>query len=239
MRVGTKSVLFGAHCWCLHPWFVAWAWWRLYGFPWDPRLWLAFFVHDLGYIGKPNMDGVEGETHPELGARLMAIFDGRWPSRRELARLQLALQPGTPFQEGFAKAFYPASWRASLPHRWSAFTLLHSRYLAKSMGCQPSRLCIADKLAIALTPAWLYLPLVRATGEIHEYRAHAKHRLMGNERVSPAERARILSASERDWYAGVQDYCRRWAEAHRDGAIDTWTSDARQRAVRDAHGVWQ
>ena len=68
MTIGTKSVLFGAHCFFLRPWFVAVAWWRLYGFPWDPRLWVAFFVHDLGYVGKPNMDGPEGEEHPLLGA---------------------------------------------------------------------------------------------------------------------------------------------------------------------------
>jgi hypothetical protein len=36
----------------VHPFFVAYAWSRLFGFPWDPRLWLAFFVHDLGYLGK-------------------------------------------------------------------------------------------------------------------------------------------------------------------------------------------
>ena len=48
MKVGTKSVLFGAHAFWLHPFFVAVAWTRLYGFPWDPRLWVAFFVHDLG-----------------------------------------------------------------------------------------------------------------------------------------------------------------------------------------------
>jgi len=65
MKVGTKSVLFGAHCFFLHPWFVAAAWWKLYGFPFDLRLWVAFFCHDLGYLGKPNMDGPEGETHPE------------------------------------------------------------------------------------------------------------------------------------------------------------------------------
>mgnify|MGYP001158024197 FL=1 len=77
MRVGTKSVLFGAHCFLIHPWFVAWSWWKLYGFPWDPRLWVAFFVHDLGYIGKPNMDGPEGEQHPVLGARIMGTLFGR------------------------------------------------------------------------------------------------------------------------------------------------------------------
>ena len=37
MRVGTKSVLFGVHAVWIHPFFVAWAWWRLFGFPWDFR----------------------------------------------------------------------------------------------------------------------------------------------------------------------------------------------------------
>jgi hypothetical protein len=224
MTIGTKSVLYGAHCFVLHPWFVALAWWRLFGFPWDPRLWIAFIVHDLGYVGKPNMDGEEGEFHPVVGARIMSrLFDrrrqvGQWVS---LSPEWLGIQPREWFGE------------------WGMFSLLHSRYFAKTLGLQPSRLCVADKLAIALTPAWLYLPLVRATGEIHEYMAHAKHRIVGNERVSEAERARLTSASQGDWYAGVQSYCRRWAYAHRDGAIDTWTSDARKRATVNDAGVWQ
>lgn len=79
MKIGTKSVLYGAHCFLLHPWFVAFAWWKLYGFPFDPRLWIAFFVHDLGYIGKPNMDGPEGELHPYFGAKIMGfLFGKRW-----------------------------------------------------------------------------------------------------------------------------------------------------------------
>jgi len=78
MKVGTKSVLFGVHCFFLHPIFVAIAWTKLYGFPFDPRLWVAFFVHDLGYLGKPNMDGKEGETHVELGAKIMRIFGKSW-----------------------------------------------------------------------------------------------------------------------------------------------------------------
>jgi hypothetical protein len=52
---------------------------RVYASLLDPRLWFAFFVHDLGYLGKPNMDGAEGETHPELGANLMrAAFGPAW-----------------------------------------------------------------------------------------------------------------------------------------------------------------
>lgn len=201
MTIGTKSVLFGAHQFALHPWFVAAAWWRLYGFPWDPRLWVAFFVHDIGYIGKPNMDGPEGEWHPIVGASIMSVLFDWWMFDKT--------------------AVFVRGYRFGT---WGRFALLHSRYFAKSLGMQPSRLCIADKLAISLTPAWLYLPMVRATGEIHEYMAHAKHRIIGNENVNAAERA-LLLAGEREWYAGVQTYCRRWAYEHRDGRIDTWTSD--------------
>lgn len=78
MRIGTRSVLFGVHQFLLHPVLLFVAWWKLYGFPWDPRLWLAFFVHDLGYLGKPNMDGLEGEAHPILGARIMGLFGQEW-----------------------------------------------------------------------------------------------------------------------------------------------------------------
>ena len=210
MKVGTNSVLFGAHQFLIHPWFVAWGWWRLYGFPLDPRLWLAFVVHDLGYIGKLNMDGPEGETHPQLGAFLMAVlFDrsGEW-----------SVEDG------------PTG-------RWGLFVLLHSRYYAKTLGKQPSRLCMADKLAIALTPAWLYLPMVRLTGEIHEYMA--QHRIVANINITDDEKRRVVSASRAEWYSGVQSYCRRWAYAHRDGSIDTWTSDAHHRATVNEHGVWK
>ncbi len=78
MRVGTKSVLFGAHCFFIHPFFAAVGWWTLYGFPWDPRLWAAFFLHDLGYIQKENMDGPEGEEHVHLGATIMGLIFGDW-----------------------------------------------------------------------------------------------------------------------------------------------------------------
>jgi len=82
MKIGTRSVLFGAHCFFIHPWFVAAAWWKLFGFPWDPRLWVAFAVHDIGYWGKPNMDGEEGEMHPMTGAKIMGwLFDStNWNS---------------------------------------------------------------------------------------------------------------------------------------------------------------
>lgn len=76
MRVGTKSLLFGYHQLLLHPLFVAAGWRRMYGWTWDPRIWLAFFLHDVGYFGKPNMDGLEGEQHPFFGAKVLHfLFD--------------------------------------------------------------------------------------------------------------------------------------------------------------------
>lgn len=106
--IGTKSVLVGVHQFLIHPLLLAIGWYIAYGFsrveigsrPYHsvetddeitiyakavyahllhPALWVAFFVHDLGYMGKPNMDGREGEAHPELGARIMQrLFGDPW-----------------------------------------------------------------------------------------------------------------------------------------------------------------
>lgn len=211
MTIGTKSVLFGAHCFFLHPFFVAWAWYRLFGFPWDPRLWVAFFTHDLGYIGKPNLDGPEGEEHPLLGARIMTLwFDPdpeidweaiRWSGKRHV------FVHGEPFG------------------KWGQFCLLHSRYYVKRLGLPFSRLCVADKLAFTLTPRWLYLPMVNATGEIHEYLQNAKQHLNVADYRTQA-----------DWHADLCQYMRGWVAAHKDGAVDTWTSADRH--ARNDSGVW-
>ena len=62
-------------------------------------------------------------------------------------------------------------WAARLMARlfgseWHDLCLLHSRFYAKRLTQPFSRLCVADKLAIALTPSWLYIPMVRLTCEI-------------------------------------------------------------------------
>jgi hypothetical protein len=75
MTVGTKSVLFGVHHWLIHPILVLVAWRRLYGWP-SWQIVVCAFVHDLGYLGKPNMDGPEGERHPEMGARIAKAICG-------------------------------------------------------------------------------------------------------------------------------------------------------------------
>lgn len=130
MKIGTKSLLFGAHQVLIHPLFVFRAWLRLYGLPWHPALWLCFLVHDWGYFGAEAMDSQGGEEHPELGANIVRFFFG---------------------------------------NTWGDFCLFHSRRYAKMKGKAISQLCIADKLATILTPVWLYIPMVKATGEIAEY----------------------------------------------------------------------
>lgn len=209
MNIGTKSVLYGAHQFILHPLFLARAWYRLHGFRrvkigwrlrpggpdrhyipsrvteyaslFRPALWIAFIVHDLGYFGKPNMDGAEGERHPELGAGIMRRLFG---------------EP------------------------WGEFTLLHSRFYAKQQNRQHSALCVADKLATVITPRWLYMALVRATGEISEYMAmSARNNATGDKYAF----ANISSDNEAEWYRDMSDYTRRWVEEHKDGRADTWT----------------
>lgn len=65
MKTGTKSVLFGVHQFILHPIFVARAWWIVHRQRPALHEWAAIITHDLGYWGAPNMDGAEGEEHPE------------------------------------------------------------------------------------------------------------------------------------------------------------------------------
>jgi hypothetical protein len=219
MRVGTKSVLFGAHCFFLHPCFVAAAWWKLFGFPWDPRLWAAFFAHDIGYIGLPNMDGEEGEWHPATGAALMAPFDQHEPYCF-LSRWKWIARVVSPICNSLW-GFNPQGMT------WYCFCFYHSRFLAKRYGTSPSRLCVADKYALCLTPAWLYLPMVRATGEIREYMklAGAMNDGAGGGKYSAMN---ISTADQRTWYRDVQDYLGRWVAEHRDGRADTWTPSQKQ-----------
>jgi hypothetical protein len=192
MLVGTKSVLFGAHCFFIHPFFVAAGWWSIRGFPWDVRLWAAFFVHDLGYLGCPNVEGPEGEEHVHLGAKIMGLLFGG---------------------------------------SWADFTLRHSRYWAKKHGVNVSELCYADKLAFVLTPAWLYLRMTRATGELAEYMAKSQDRQAGCAVFTKTERIQLESGDPAQWLEGLQSYTRRWVAEHQGGGADTWTVVANSNAA--------
>lgn len=203
LPVGTRSVLFGAHCWFIHPFFVAAAWWRLYGRPREWQLWAAFVLHDLGYLGKPNMDGPEGETHPLLGARLLG-----WLVYTE------------------AVFHMDPDLATNLAQRWYDFSAYHSRFLARRDGKPYSRLCVADKLACALEPWWLYLPRVWASGELWEYMALAGGKngsKYAGEPNSAVVQAALNEGTIRGWHRGMTSYCREWALEHQDGRTDTWT----------------
>lgn len=189
LPVGPRSVLFGAHCWFLHPIFVAVAWRRLYGTPLDPRLWLSFFLHDLGYLAFwcRDMDGEQGERHVLFGAAIMR------------------------------KLFGP---------EWGDLCLYHSRFWAKKHGRNYSRLCVADKLATALEPAWLYIPRVWLSRELVEYMAMAGGKgdsKYKGEPNSPYVLEQLAKGTVRGWHAGMTGYLREWVAVHADGKTDTWT----------------
>lgn len=212
MKLGTKSVLFGAHCFFLHPWFVLRGWIKLYGFPFDPRIWIAFFVHDLGYLGKPNMDGEEGEKHVELGAKIMhKLFD--WKKI-----------PGSPYYD--LNTGKPINVYYNI---WGNFSLYHSRYYAKKDDAQPSKLCFADKLSFVYTPRWLYLKMTTATGEINEYLKNAQKADSGH--WSPT------GYDKKIWHKQLCEYMTKWVEEHKNGLYDTWT-DAKRNTITES-GVWK
>lgn len=213
MRIGTKSVLYGAHCFFIHPWFVALAWWKLYGFPWDPRLWFAFFLHDIGYLGKPNMDGEEGESHVLLGARIMHYFFD--PGYRDRMRI---------YERGEDLGNYPYGYSI---RPWEGLCLYHSRFWAKKHDMPFSSLCVADKLAVTLEPFWLYLPRVIATGEIKEYMSLAVAK-NPNSKYNGEPQTKYSSmnldvSSRRAWHRNMVEYLRLWVAEHKDGRDDTWT----------------
>lgn len=211
MKIGTKSVLFGAHQFLIHPVFVFFAWWKLYGFPWDPRLWVAFFVHDLGYLGKPNMDGPEGDWHVTLGAEIMGWLFDRFGKCRA----------------GHQDHKYHVSWYC--------FCFYHSRFMAKRYGVKVSRLCIADKLATSFEPWWLYLPRVILSREIKEYMALADSRTKAGEPKYAT--MQTYSSSRRQWFENVRNYMLKWVDKHKDGTEDTWTPDMAKKVARDGFGV--
>lgn len=180
MRVGTKSLLFGVHQFLLHPIILFIAWWQVYGFPGDVRLWIAFVIHDWGYWQSPNMDGPEGEKHVEWAAGVMRRMFG---------------------------------------NEWGDFCLYHSRFYSKRDNHRFSKLCVADKQVIAIEPWWLYLPRCVASGELREYMQIGSYK-------SGKYGGIHNETSAKEWYQGIQKYCRNWVAEHKDMRDDTWTMKA-------------
>lgn len=76
LPVGRRSLLWGVHQFLWHPWVVYRAWRQLYGRRPAWREAVCILVHDWCYWRSPNMDGEEGERHPEYGARLAGWLFG-------------------------------------------------------------------------------------------------------------------------------------------------------------------
>ncbi|MFA5355267.1 MAG: hypothetical protein WC302_00815 [Candidatus Paceibacterota bacterium] len=231
MKIGTKSLLFGAHQFFIHPLLVALAWWKLYGFPWDPRLWFAFFLHDIGYWGKADMDGKEGSEHMILGAKIMSrLFDHSnefkdiyGDDNHADKKYEYLRENGWNFVNiGFyKKERIITMYRKS--RKWYHFCLYHSRFFSCLHGVNPSRLGIADKFSLCLEPAWLYLYRIRLSGEIKEYMPLSEDRwAKGEPRFVSKKKG---TNAEEQWFYNVQEFCSRWAEMIliSDG-IDKWTN---------------
>ena len=199
MTRGTKSILFGVHQFMIHPVILFIAWWQLYGFPWDPRLWVAFVVHDLGYWGCADMDGDEGEKHVYFGARVMSTLFSR--RNRWMNKVW-----GCSFPEWYRKH---DRWQS-----WWRFCVNHSRFMATQNNAPVSPLCVADKLVFVIEPWWLYLPRAWLSGELAEYMAAARVKYAGSG---------ILNDSPMQWHRSTREYLKQWVAAHKDGVEDTWT----------------
>ena len=76
MKIGTRSLLFGVHQIFWHPLTVLLAWIKLYkAFPNWKEL-VCIFIHDWGYWGCSDMDGSDGNNHPEYAANLAKKWFG-------------------------------------------------------------------------------------------------------------------------------------------------------------------
>lgn len=147
MKCGTKSILFGVHQFIWHPWTVARAWRWLYG-RWPTfHQWVAIFCHDIGYFGKSAMDSPEGQTHPEVGAKLA----------RKIVYWSLRLRGRSSFDAG------------TISDEIHDLCLFHSTHYAQLKGNVVSALYLPDKACVLFDPPRFYLLRGKWSGEIYEY----------------------------------------------------------------------
>lgn len=183
MNVGTKSLLFGAHQFLIHPICVYIAWVKLYKVLPSLVETLAIFVHDWGYWGCPDMDGEKGGEHPRFGAELAA-------------NIMCFFVYGAQFRN----VILPPSAAEYV----YALCRGHSRHYAKRHSIPTSSLMAADKFGTALLPWWVYIPMAWLSGELAEYRAESTHFF----RRTAGEGGVPRNASHRAWYRWLQGHMR-------------------------------
>lgn len=201
MRLGQKSLLVGIHQFLLHPLFVAIAWTMLYGIPWNPKLWFCFLVHDWGYWFCTDIDGESGKGHPHFGALLVHRLCDR--TKQETISLS-TLETLNLNERTLSYELKTAEWLD--------FCLYHSRYSAEKDSVPVSRLCIADKLATALVPTWLFIFLATISGEMRELEVRARDKDSG---YVPS-----LGMSKYRWINNTRKKFREWVAENKDLARD-------------------
>lgn len=83
--------------------------------------------------------------------------------------------------------------------RYHDLVAYHSRFYARVRGHGVSKLCLADKLGTALYPTWLWVFLVRLTGEYKEYLANRKYEIWKQD-----------CSSLRTWFEDYKRICSVW-----------------------------
>jgi len=140
MRIGQRTLLFGAHQFLLHPLLVLLAWLRLFGRPTFKEL-VCIAVHDLGYWWTTDIDGPTGSAHPEYGAALAARWFG--PEYRDLVLYHsrtYAAQAGREpsklcWADKLSLTYEP--WWLYLPRAWASGELAEYRRVAAEDGMVP------------------------------------------------------------------------------------------------------
>ncbi len=140
MKVGTKTLLFGVHQFIWHPITVLFAWIKLYGWPtWEELV--CIFIHDWGYWGCSNIDGDEGERHPEGAAQIALYLLGHKAEylclfhSRNYAR-QYNVEPSKLCWADKLSIIYDPWW-LYLPRAWLSGELREYRLKAADSGAVP------------------------------------------------------------------------------------------------------
>jgi hypothetical protein len=158
MPVGTRTLLFGCHQFIIHPVFVLLASWRLFGLRYmmNWREWLAAFVHDWGYWGCADIDGIDGAHHPirSVSGTIVSRILGTYMDITTAYNLRHYIQR----------------------HSWFAITKIYMESIYGVPEPFLSRLYYSDKLGSAMVPSWLWATQAWLTGEGVEYLQNSHHK---------------------------------------------------------------
>lgn len=159
MTIGTKSVLFGVHCFWWHPITVFLAFRRLWArWPTLPEI-IGIVVHDLGYFGCHDIDGLDGKQHPKKGS--------------ELAYRLVYCIYAPFFVLRYRSFWFGRAAAGAVAHDARQFVKYHSRHMASIDRMYVSNLCWPDKFSILQEPKWWYLFRAKLSGELREYELRA------------------------------------------------------------------